>query len=295
MTFTILIFHNPYAAKGKSQKGLQKISDALHAKGIEYRVVNTLLTFEENRAALAKAYEEFNPTAIWVSGGDGTLHLLINSLPENMWQLPVAVIPTGSGNDFIKNYLQDTSIEGCINTALSGTPTPTDVWQCNGRLFVHGVGIGFDGKVVEGMVKGKSILSGFLLYYFFVLKFLFTYKEKEFVMQVDGKETRFPCFMVTMANSTTFGGGFKITPKALITDGLLDVCAIGGVPVLARPRYLTIVEKGKHLDLKYVNYFNTKTITLQLPHEMPGHIDGELFYGNRFEIGAYSEKLKVIM
>lgn len=289
-----LIFHNAYASGGKSRKGLGDIIATLRDRGLEYKLLETKKIVEENRELLSTAYSEFSPTEIWVSGGDGTLQLLINSLPENMWHLPVAVIPTGSGNDFIKNYLQGTSVSGAIHTALFGEAAPCDVWQCNGRLFVHGLGVGFDGKVVEALVKKRTLFSGFLAYYYHVLRLLPAFREKDFTMEVDGQVTPFPCFMITVANSTTFGGGFKITPNAKISDGLLDVCAIGGVPMWKRPGYLKIVEKGRHLQLPYVNYFTTEKIILNAPHEMPGHIDGELFYSQRFEISSYTKKLLVI-
>lgn len=291
----IIIFHNPHAAKGKSQKGLQKVIEALHQKNITYKVFETQPKAEDNKSSLQTATKEFTPTEIWVSGGDGTLHALINSLPAEMWQLPVAVLPTGSGNDFVKNLTAKPTLENCLDIALNGRPMPADVWDCNGQLFIHGLGIGFDGQVVESMSKTGSFFSGHLAYYYHVLRLVLGYREKTFTMVHNGIQKRFPCFMLTLGNSTTFGGGFKITPQANISDGLLDVCAISKVPVLRRPFCMKTVEKGRHLSLPFVNYFKTSELTLTTQQTVPGHIDGELFYGNEFTIKPFGRKLQVKM
>lgn len=290
----VLIVHNPFAAKGVGNNGLQKLKNSLEAQSIDYEIIETEEGFSQNRKNLAEKTTQ-NFTEIWVSGGDGTLHQLINCLPKELWQLPVAAIPTGSGNDFVKNYLKKPTLDNAIQAAINGKPQPCDIWQCNDKLFIHGLGIGFDGQVVESMLKGKSFFKGFIGYYYHVLRLLLNYKEKEFVMLANGEKTTFPCFMVTIGNSTTFGGGFKITPKAKLGDEKLDVCAISEVPVLQRPRYLKSVEKGRHLQLRFVNYFTADRIIIKTPDIVPGHIDGELFYGQEFEIVKYPKTLLVIM
>lgn len=265
----------------------------LKKEGVGYDVILTQEGFSENKQAL-KQQAQFTYTEIWACGGDGTLHQLINCLPNEFWQLPVAIIPTGSGNDFVKNY-GVSSLNEATAIALNGKPQVVDVWQCNNKLFIHGIGIGFDGKVVEDMLKRKTIFKGFLAYYYHVLRLLLTYKEKEFIVAQNGSETTFPCFMITVANSTTFGGGFKITPNAQISDGLLDVCAISKVPKWLRPRYLKSVEKGLHLKLPYVKYSTTNKLSINTPEVVAGHIDGELFYGKEFEIIKFTKQLNIIL
>jgi diacylglycerol kinase (ATP) len=294
LTRRILIFHNAFANKGKSRVGLAKIKVLLHMEKLQSYVLETLANADDNRIALQKAFDEFNPTEIWVSGGDGTLYLLLNSLPHSMWHLPVAVLPTGSGNDFIKNYLNNHSLNNALQAALSGKTSLCDVWQCNNLLFIHGLGIGFDGQVVESMIKRKTLFKGFLGYYYHVIGQLLRYREKEFVLEANNQKTAFNCFMITIGNSTTFGGGFKITPKAKINDGLLDVCAISAVPVLKRPLYLKKVEHGSHLHLPMVNYFTADKITINTQQIVAGHIDGELFYDSCFEIKKHPVPLNII-
>jgi diacylglycerol kinase family enzyme len=155
------------------------------------------------------------------------------------------------------------------------------------------MGIGFDGQVVESMSKTGSFFSGHLAYYYHVLRLLLGYREKTFTLIHNGVEKQFPCFLLTLGNSTTFGGGFKITPQATIADGLLDVCAIGKVPVWRRPFCMKIVEKGKHLTLPYVDYFKTAGLVIKTRQTLPGHIDGELFYGKEFTVKPFERKLLV--
>lgn len=295
MARRVLIFHNAHAAKGRSRKGLERILDIVNREKFEYKIQTTLTGFEANRRALVMHYERFKPSEIWVSGGDGTLHLFLNSLPAEMWDLPVAVIPTGSGNDFIKNYSKDTSIEHCLQVAVARQTMPCDVWQCNGRLFIHGFGVGFDGQVVESMAGESSPVSGFMQYYFHILRLLMTYREKEFTVTAGDTVYKQPCFLVTVGNSTTFGGGFNVTPNAKLNDNQLDVCMISKVKRMMRPFWMRKVEKGTHLKLSVVTYFNTDKIKIETPVKIPAHIDGELLHGNLFEIESHSRKLNIIV
>ena len=296
MARRVLIFHNAHAAKGRSRKGLERILDIVNREKFEYKIQATLGGFEANRKVMAMHYERFKPSEIWVSGGDGTLHLFINSLPVEMWSLPVAIIPTGSGNDFIKNYLKDaTTIEHSLQVALARKTMPCDVWQCNGRLFIHGFGVGFDGQVVESMTGENSPLRGFLAYYFQIIRLLMTYREKEFTVTVGDTVYKQPCFLITAGNSTTFGGGFTVTPNAKLNDGQLDVCIISKVPKLMRPFWMRKVEKGTHLKLSVVKYFNADKITIETPLKIPAHIDGELLHGNLFEIESHERKLTIMV
>lgn len=286
--------HNPFAGKGQSQKGLEKATAFIKQSEFDFDILETQEGFTDNRKNLAEKIND-TYTEIWLSGGDGTLHQLVNCLPQEFWHLPIAILPNGTGNDFVKNYLLNVSLKEALQVASTGTPQPVDVWQCNEKLFIHGLGIGFDGQVVESMLKRKTLFKGFIAYYYHVLRLLFTYREKEFTMAANGAETSFPYFMITVGNSNTFGGGFKITPNAKINDGLLDICAISKVPIWLRPRYLKTVENGTHLHLQYVNYFNSNKLTIETPQVVAGHIDGELFYGKEFEIVKHPKTLNIIL
>ena len=108
----------------------------LKCKNIEHAVFTT--SWPQNWVDITEA---------WVVGGDGTLNYFINQYPQ--FALPIALFKGGTGNDFHWLLYGNVSIEEQIELVLTAEPQPTDAGLCNHRLFINGVGIGFDGKVAN--------------------------------------------------------------------------------------------------------------------------------------------------
>jgi diacylglycerol kinase family enzyme len=102
------------------------------------------------------------------------------------------------------------------------------------------------------------------------------------------------CFINTIAIGRRFAGGFFLTPKAIANDGLLDVCMIKRLSLFERFSILLKVPEGKHITDKRVNYYQTKGISLEFPEVVPFHVDGELYYSDKFNVTILPEALKVI-
>ena len=88
-------------------------------------------------------------------------------------------------------------------------------------------------------------------------------------------------FFISIANSNQFGNNFTIAPKALLSDGLLDVVI---VKKTAKPLLLFNLIKqiiaGRLQKIENslklpVIYFQTKEIFIYNKNNAPLHIDGE--------------------
>lgn len=233
--------------------------------------------------------EEF--TEIWIMGGDGTLNFFINQFPDV--QLPLAVFPGGSGNDFHWMIYRDISVAQQVDLVLNGTPKLVDAGICNGRLFLNGVGIGFDGAIVRDL-WGKKKLAGKASYLLSVLKHIVGYSEKPCSMEMTAETIKENCFMISVANSERYGGDFHVAPKASVTDGLLDINVIGIISPLKRMKYLPVVEKGEHLDLPFIKYRQDITIKITSVVKLHAHIDGEYVYTNTFDIQILPKRFSFI-
>ncbi|MDB4012854.1 diacylglycerol kinase family protein, partial [Cyclobacteriaceae bacterium] len=161
--FFVLI--NPQSGRGKSQKIGKKVAEFLRRHEIKFAVFET-----RNDCRGAQTVEEnLTPdyTDLMIIGGDGTINEAINGLKLD---LPVSFIPSGSGNDFVKNIRIGSTLETQLDTALHGPITRIDIGLCNDRKFINGVGIGFDGQIAADMIHRKvPFLSGQLKYYYHVL------------------------------------------------------------------------------------------------------------------------------
>jgi diacylglycerol kinase (ATP) len=173
---------------------------------------------------------------------------------------------------------------------------PLDVGQCNGKIFLNGMGLGFDAQVAaENYTEpGEVKRGGKNKYIWHILKTLLFFKEKKMMIHSGGKMAVTECFINTVAIGRRFAGGFFLTPKAIANDGLLDVCSIKRLSLFQRLRILLMVPKGTHIYDKKVNYFQTEKLVLEFDEKVPFHVDGELNFAEKFEIGLLPCALKII-
>jgi diacylglycerol kinase (ATP) len=230
-------------------------------------------------------------TEVWIVGGDGTINWFINQYPSI--QLPIAAFSGGSGNDFQWMLFGEKTIEQQVDQVLQGSAQAVDAGVCNDRLFMNGVGVGFDGAVVHDLL-GKKKLAGKASYLLSILKRIIAYQEKQCVLQLPTETIDQDCFMISIANGKRYAGGFYVAPKAIMTDGLLDVSIIARISPLKRMRYMPVIEKGEHMDLDFVKYRQTDRIIIECATKLHAHVDGEYLYADRFEIEVLPKRFSFI-
>lgn len=262
----IAVVINPIHPKALSVA--DTIRSLLNEKNIEYTLFTT---------AWPQHWIDF--TEAWIIGGDGTLNYFINHYPR--FDLPLAIFKGGTGNDFHSLLYGTITIEQQVEVVLSATPQPVDAGICNNRLFINGVGIGFDGKVAGDLAgKTKKIAS----YLPTILKNIFRYKA--FLCTVNTNDFHWgkKCFMISVANGRRYGGGFQVSPKSLLKDGMLDINIVGKIHPLLRLHYLPLIKKGKYINLPFVTYVKSSMILIKALQQVPAQMDGESFTASEFNI-----------
>jgi diacylglycerol kinase (ATP) len=236
--------------------------------------------------------ENFNGfTEVWIIGGDGTINWFINQYSEI--QLPLALFAGGAGNDLHWMLYGNKTTEQQVDLVLQSTPQFVDAGACNEKLFLNGIGIGFDGAIVHDLL-GKKKLAGKASYLLSILKHIIGYHEKPCVLEMAGETIKEDCFMISVANGKRYGGGFHVAPNAIINDGLLDVNIVGKISPVKRMKYMPVIEKGEHLDLDFIKYRQTQKITIHSPVKLHAHIDGEYFHTDRFDIDILPKRFSFL-
>ncbi len=282
----VFIVGNPASGKKKLGKILVRFISYLETQGLHHTFSETSLSENPVSHELTKDF-----TDLIIIGGDGTINSTINAFDL---EIPVSIIPAGTGNDFVKNVNLGKSEKEQFETAIHGQVIEVDLGQCNNRKFVNGVGIGFDGQIVENMIsKRVPLLTGHAAYYYHVLTILAGYKEKSFSFSIDDERFEKDLILLTIANGTTFGGGFKLTPGAQINDGLLDVCEIGKLPGIKRFMNIHRLSSGTHAHLDPVNLYQAKSIAIEDNPALFAHIDGEQLGNPPFKINILPRALRL--
>jgi diacylglycerol kinase family enzyme len=116
--------------------------------------------------------------------------------------------------------------------------------------------------------------------------------EMRLVMD-DGEPWEQTVKMLTVGNGTVCGGGFQLTPKAKLDDGLLDLSLINKAGILRTMTSVPKAFKGKHLDLDIVDYKQFKKLKVECleERELPLHIDGEKGFSRELEFEVVRDQM----
>ena len=285
---------NPVAGNGFPPSLVGKIKEMISKYDLQADLVYTAK--KGHASALSKQYAENGYKYIIGVGGDGTFNEIAAPLIYKK-EVIAGLISGGTGNDFIQiTGFPDRFEEKDWEMFFKRNVISMDVGQCNGKIFLNGMGLGFDAQVAsenytkEGGVKpgGKN------RYIWHILKTLLFFKEKRMTIISDGKKSETDCFINTISIGRRFAGSFFLTPKAIANDGLLDVCSIKRLSLPQRLRILLMVPKGTHINDRKVNYFQTEKLSLEFTEEVPFHVDGELYFSQHFEVGLMPGALNII-
>ena len=267
---TIAILVNPKGKKNIIDWTVSQIFFPLNRLGISFT------SFIEEWPGEINVYKE-----VWLIGGDGTVNYFLNYY-KNI-DIPAVIFKGGTGNDFATRLYGNISIGEQINKVLSAEPKYVDAAECNGRKFINGVGIGFDGEVLKSMTSIRR-LGGHLGYLWIVIRKIFSFKEQSFQVQYDNEGLSDKFLLVMITNSTTTGGGFIVSPEAKIDDGKLNMVLCKPLRVLRRLKNLPVIEKGKHLSKDFIFHKEVTVINIVCEKETLAQIDGELISASSFNI-----------
>ncbi|MBX9785073.1 MAG: YegS/Rv2252/BmrU family lipid kinase [Chitinophagaceae bacterium] len=272
----IALVVNPKAGKGKSLRVLQQLTFLLEHRNIHF------ISFIDEWPPHFKGF-----TDVWIIGGDGTLNYFINHYPDI--RLPLVIFKGGTGNDFAWKLYGNCNLKEQLEMVLSSAPQPVDAAQCNELLFINGVGLGFDGTVLKAM-KTIRLIGGHIGYYLLVLKTILSFKESSFVIQSHGKKEEQKFLLVMINNSSRTGGGFHVSPKATVNDGLLDLITATPLTILQRFFYLPKIQKGNHMQLPFIHHVTGEEFIISSDKELPAQLDGELINASTFHLKVLKQK-----
>ncbi len=261
--------------------------------------VNAEMVFTQRKGhatELAETYVKKGFRYITAVGGDGTINEVAKALLDKE-DIILGIVTAGTGNDFAQILgFSERFTDKEWDIFFERNVIHMDVGTCNENIFLNGLGIGFDAQVAAANYdrENQVMMGGKRKYWWHIIKTLLFYKEKKMTIITDNGKKETDVFINTLANGRRFAGEFFLTPRAVANDGLLDVCMIKRLSLPQRFKILLKVPKGTHLEDKKINYYRTAKMRLEFDHEVPHHLDGEVFYSSTFEVAVLPGKLKFI-
>lgn len=282
------------AKKNKILNSLEKLKSPFQVQFTEYSGHEEVLVQE----AILLGYRKFISV-----GGDGTLHHVVNGVmrfgEEFLTEIKVAVIPVGTGNDWVKHYGIPKGIEKAIEIINIENTLSQDIGKIamteKKFYFNNLAGLGFDGFVVNTLPRFKKL--GSFSYFLGAIVGLFQYKSPELIIHTEDKEIKIKAFLLAIGICKFCGGGMRLTHEPNPTDGLMDVTIIND---LSRFSFLLNIMKmynGKIANHKKVEIFKSKKFSVTLGENAVPFIqaDGELIDSNSFEVEVLAKAIQLVV
>ena len=287
---------NPHAGKRNQTSRIYEMADILRDKyGLE--CVCMLTDRPGGATDIARSLAETGePVRIYACGGDGTISEVANGI-AGFDNAAMTCIPTGTGNDFLKNFGEAAAKFNDVEHLWDGDQFSLDLIECNGRLCVTIACSGIDARVAESVHKYSKTpaLSGQGSYIASVaVNFLCSAIARQWTVTVDDDapvENDFA--LVSMCNGRYYGGGFFPVPEARMDDGVLHAVIIRKV---TRPEFLRLIgpySKGKHAELppRLIQVVPAKTIHITAEEDIVYCLDGECFRSQEVTMKLSDKKL----
>ena len=236
---------NPAAGGGVAEaKYLPQIIKTVKAAGVDYEIhrslnANDITTWVRQRAQAGDAVR------FYAVGGDGTVNDVVSGI-VGYDNAELAIIPCGTGNDFVKNWKHhDKNL--IIDELMNGKVIKSDIIKYNESYSLNMLNIGADCDVVVASM-GLKKLHGALAYLYGALKVIPKGPVYEMRYSIDdGPEEEGKFLLMCIANGQYCGGGFHSCPKASIQDGKMDLCFAYPVKGLKIVPLILTYRAGKHL------------------------------------------------
>ena len=94
-------------------------------------------------------------------------------------------------------------------------------------FFLGNVAFGIGADFIKNYHKIKN--KGLVGYFIAFIKTIFSIKEKEFIIDIDGERIISTPLILIVSNTNQQGYNFTVTPKAKTDDGLLDMFIIENI------------------------------------------------------------------
>lgn len=262
-----------------------KLSDEIQSRLNDREVQSTIFLENEWDSSI------YDYDQAWIVGGDGTVNFFVNRFHD--FKKPICIFKGGTGNDFHALLYSNIDLINQIELVLSSVAKPIDAGKCNENYFLNGVGIGFEGAVAKSLM-GVNKLKGKTSFMISILKQIFRYREQVYIIKSGDREIEKKFLMISVANGTRYAGGFYVAPLAKPNDSLLDTNFVKKLSAIQRLLFLPVIEKGKHLNSRKIEYFQTDKISISSDKIIQAHLDGEYLESNELLIEVLPDHFNII-
>ncbi|MDR1247206.1 MAG: YegS/Rv2252/BmrU family lipid kinase [Clostridiales Family XIII bacterium] len=288
----VLLFYNPNAGNGVFKNNLDIIIDRFQKKGLI--IIPIRADMNQNRLNEVFRHMRIDEYLKFIAaGGDGTVHTAVNAMIGNNIDMPLAVFPAGTANDFASYFDLPNRLEDMIEIALEEKYTLIDIGAANGRCFVNVLAMGMIVDISQRTDPNLKSTLGLISYYLKGVSELPNLRPIPVKISCTEFNLEASIYFMLVMNGRSAGGFRRLAPSALMDDGLLDVMLFREMPIMELAPLLLAVMTGQHPVNKHVVSFKTSNLRVESEQLITMDMDGETGDKLPVDIAVLHKRLRV--
>src|SRR6266540_1113648 len=237
----------------------------------------------EHLRELARRAAEEGAELVVAVGGDGTVNEVASGI-VGITGVELAVIPRGTGVDFVRTYGIPGKLDRAVEVALRGRTREIDAGRVGYRAwsgeagegwFVNAAGVGMSGAIAKRTNESTKALGGKISYLWSTLAVFAGWRNSEARVSVDGEVREGRMNEIVVANGRYLGGGMMLCPEASPDDGLFDILLIGDITKRDLVQTLPKIYRGTHLPHPKAELLRGTAVAVDSGQPLPVQLDGE--------------------
>ena len=237
-------------------------------------VVRPRVTWEPGQGTeLAAEAADRGDDAVIALGGDGTANEVVNGIVGR--EIAFGLIPIGTANDFARQVGIPLDADHAMDVILRSKPRRIDTGELDGRHFLNVSTGGVGAEATAETPSDAKEALGMLAYAITGMRKLRELAPRRARFTGPGFEYDGPFLIFAVGNARVTGGGTRLTPRASLTDGLLDLCVVEGMPRAEFMKLALAIRRGEHLDHPRVRYAQLPEIHVESDWPITVNLDGE--------------------
>ena len=262
---------NPVSGQGKGARIGTHVAGYLNGRGVSYEIIIGRNGIDQ--ADLLQRFLDRNSdcSGVIAVGGDGLLHLVLQKITPA--QVPLALIPAGTGNDFVRTLgWSPDDLDAILEAVLSKGPSSVDLGLVDGEWFGAVLSTGFD-AIVNERANAMSWPKGPNRYNVAIAIELPRFAPRHYEIVLEDRTISTQAMLIAVANGRSYGGGMLVCPQSDIADGYFDVMVLHPVSKLEFIKVFPRVFKGTHITHPAVEIVRSKSV--KITADAVAYADGE--------------------
>ena len=246
----------------------------------------------ENACQTAAAHAD----VLFIAGGDGTVHSAVRALSQVPAAPPIAIIPSGTCNDFARTLNIPLNLDLASSELVNGEIKEIDTGKINGGSFLNFAGIGLITDASSNIDPHLKERYGKLSYFMSALQSMRQATPFPVHLKIDGINYAEEGVLVLVMNGKSIGT--HNFPLATIdpADGLLDLFIIQTSSLAALREWFSLSQPEVVTEeLEHIVHYQGRSISITTDEELDVDTDGEIYLKTPLDIEIEPRRLKMLV